>query len=371
MTAPVPHDDAQSAQQPLMPSATYALDSTWRPLLKDLGVSSAHVLRRAGLPQDLLSKPAVRLEARDFHRFWEAIGVELNDPLFPLTLCQAIKTESFSPPLFAALCSPNFLVATQRIARYKRLIAPMRLVIREDKDSVTLELAWLDANNPPPHSLVMLELLFFVALIRLGTREHIRPLQLLTPLQPRPDAAYEDFFGVHCARGKAHRIVFKRTDALRPFLTSNPGLWAAFEPELRTRLAELDACVSTGARVRAALLEALPGGPVAMAGVASGLAMSQRTLQRQLEAEGTSYARLLKQTREALARHYLNNTRLPSAEISFLLGFEEPNSFYRAFRDWTGLSPEQARLRAQPGPSHGHSTRSPTPSITRSQHESP
>lgn len=52
---------------------------------------------------------------------------ERGDPLFPLHLCQAMRSESFSPPLFAALCSPDLLVAAQRIATYKRLIAPMRL----------------------------------------------------------------------------------------------------------------------------------------------------------------------------------------------------------------------------------------------------
>jgi AraC-like DNA-binding protein len=39
----------------------------------------------------------------------------------------------------------------------------------------------------------------------------------------------------------------------------------------------------------------------------------------------------------------LQNTNLPTAEIAFLLGFEEPNSFFRAFRSWTGMTPEQFR----------------------------
>ncbi|XXT51298.1 AraC family transcriptional regulator [Sorangium sp. So ce542] len=59
--------------------------------------------------------------------------------------------------------------------------------------------------------------------------------------------------------------------------------------------------------------------------------------------EGTSFQQILKETREALARHYLEKTSLPVAEISFLLGFSEPNSFYRAFRSWTGTTPDQAR----------------------------
>jgi AraC-like DNA-binding protein len=70
--------------------------------------------------------------------------------------------------------------------------------------------------------------------------------------------------------------------------------------------------------------------------------LSKRTLQRRIEAEGTSYQQILKETREALARHNLEKTALPVAEISFLLAFE-PNSFYRAFRAWTGMTPESVR----------------------------
>ena len=266
-----------------MPSNTYALDATWRPILKDLGVSAANVLRRAGLPEHLLAQPGVRLNSADFYRFWDGIDRELNDPLFPLRLCQAIRSESFSAPLFAALCSPNFLVAVQRIARYKALVAPMRLDLQQVGSTVTLSLVWPDSTVQPPQSLVLTELLFFVALARIGSRERICPLRVVTDLPPKEQDAYAEFFGVGVERGEGHHLTFRQADALRPFLTSNEGLWTAFEPELRTRLAELDDSVSLGERVRAILLEALPSGLIAADLIASKLALSKRTLQRQLE----------------------------------------------------------------------------------------
>jgi AraC-like DNA-binding protein len=267
--------------------------------------------------------------------------------MLPLTLCRAIRTEAFSPPLFAALSSPNFLVAVQRIARYKALVAPMRLDVREDTERVTLCLVWPDRANQPPASLVATELLFFVTLARMGTREPVRPLQVATTAPPGPAADYAEFLGVSIRTGTAHELVFAQADAQRPFLTSSEGLWAAFEPELRTRLAQLDAAVTVGQRTRAALLEALPSGLVGMQAVSARLAMSTRSLQRHLESEGLSYQQLLQETRQAVARHYLQKTDLPAAEISFLLGFEEPNSFYRAFRGWTGHTPERVRQQSR------------------------
>lgn len=326
-----------------MNSTTYALDSTWRPLLKDLGISSANVLRRAGLAEDLLNRPGVRLEAADFHRFWEGIDAETADPLLPLELCRSVRSESFSPPLFAALCSPNFLVAVQRIARFKALVAPMRLDVREDTNQVAVELVWSGKGIIPPTSLVLTELLFIVTLARMGTRELLRPQSVTTLSPPVDQDAYVEFLGVRMQKGKRHCVVFSRSDADRPFLTSNEGLWAAFEPELRTRLAQLDSSVTVGQRVRSALLEALPGGGVEMEDVARRIGMSRRSLQRHLETEGLTYTDLLQSIRQALAEHYLIKTDLPAAEISFLLGFEEPNSFFRAFRGWVGQSPESFR----------------------------
>jgi AraC-like DNA-binding protein len=326
-----------------MHSNAYALDMTWRSLLHDLGVEPANVLRRAGLPDDLLHQQAARLSPGEYYRFWDSIEAESGDPLFPIRLCTAIRSESFSPPLFAALCSPNLLVALQRIARYKALVGPLRLDVAEQRGAVTCDLVWLDADLTPPVSLVLAELIFFVALARLGTREAIRPVQVTTTSLPSPVAPWEEFLGARIERGPQHRLVFTASDATRPFLTSNEPLWAAFEPELRRRLSDLDASVTTTHRVRAALLEGLPSGLVSVDAIARKLALSPRTLQRRMEAEGASFQQVLRDTRVALARHYLDKTTLPAAEISFLLGFDEPNSFYRAFRGWTGTTPDRVR----------------------------
>ena len=80
-----------------------------------------------------------------------------------------------------------------------------------------------------------------------------------------------------------------------------------------------------------------------MTNIASELAISSRTLQRRLHQEGTTFQEVLDELREELARHYLSATEYSSAEISFLLGYEEPNSFFRAFRTWTGETPEIVR----------------------------
>jgi len=95
---------------------SYSLDTTWRTIFKDLGLPAADVLRRAGLAGDLLEQSSVRLPPEGYYRLWDSIEAEIRDPLFPIRLWEAIRSESFSPALFAALCSPNLLVAARRVA---------------------------------------------------------------------------------------------------------------------------------------------------------------------------------------------------------------------------------------------------------------
>lgn len=331
-----------------MSNSTYAIDSTLGTLLKDLGIAPSDVLRRADLSDDLMQQSSARLSSSDYHRLWARIEEASGEP-FPVIFCQALCAESFSPPMFAALCSPNLVVAAERVARYKAIVAPMRLSIVESDVFLSVELHWLDCASEPPHSLVLAELLSFVALARIGTREFVRPVEVRTTHLPDSLAAYEDYIGSPLLTGGTHRISFAIADSKLPFLTSCDGLWNAFEPDLRQRLADLDASVTTTKRVRAVLLEGLPAGLMTMEAVARKLAMSKRTLQRRIVAEGGSYQQVLNETREALARHYLENTVLPTGEISFLLGFDEPNSFYRAFRGWTGKTPDSVRrLHPQP-----------------------
>jgi AraC-like DNA-binding protein len=67
--------------------------------------------------------------------------------------------------------------------------------------------------------------------------------------------------------------------------------------------------------------------------------MSSRTLQRRLGELGTSYQALLDEVRRDASRRLLAGTDLDAGEIAFLLGFEELNSFSRAFYAWEGATP--------------------------------
>jgi AraC-like DNA-binding protein len=334
------------AKQPLESTETserYLLDPGLRLLFADLGISAANVLRRSGLPADLFARDQAKLTTADYYALWQALGEESGDPNLPIRIGEAVSVEAFSPPIFAALCSPNLELAARRIATYKKLIGPMRLTVSSTEMEVTLRFDWR-SHADPPEVLATSELFFWVALARIGTREQVRPLRASSPHPPPDSARAREYFGCEIDSSGTQTIVFTTDDALRPFLTANERLWKFFEPELRRRLDQVDRGSSTTERVRAALLELLPTGSTGISDVARSLAVSTRTLQRRLQDEGTSYQEALTTTRESLANHYLRNETMSVGQISFLLGYENPNSFYRAFHSWTGETPESARM---------------------------
>jgi len=80
-----------------------------------------------------------------------------------------------------------------------------------------------------------------------------------------------------------------------------------------------------------------------MQDIARELHISARTLQRRLQDGGYSFQQVLEEARHQLARHYLTNSLLELNETAYLLGYEDSNSFVRAFRTWEGVPPAHWR----------------------------
>lgn len=316
-----------------------------RVLLADLGVLPADLLRAAGLPGDLLTRDEVVLAPTRYYALFEALETLVGDRDLGIAIADRLSSAVFDPTVFAALCSPNLQLAADRIAVHKQLLGPLRMGVELGINGLELEITW-PTGDPPPAVLPGVEVAFWVALARLGTRTRVVPDRVVLPALPRDIAAVEGWLDARVERGDTTLVRFSRLDATRPFLTANAGMWSFFEPELRRRLDDLSGDTTMGAKVRATLTELLPAGAGSALGVARSLGISTRTLQRRLGGEGVTFQELLAGVREELARHYLTQSTLSPTEIAFLLGYDNPNSFHRAFSQWTGNTPLGVRQAA-------------------------
>lgn len=323
-------------------SDMFVLTPAVRSLLTDLDVSVDAVLRRAQIPTDFFSRGTGELSSAQYFAFWSAVEQESDRDALPVAVAAALSAESFDPPIFAALCSPNLITAAQRIAQFKPLIGPIVITVDRTGEGTMVSYDWRTAT-PPPTVFVTVELLFWAALARLGTRRPVAPLWVQATQPPPPTAAIRDYLGVDIEDGSTDAILFANDDADLPFVTENAQMWSYFSPQLHARLSELPKSSSMAERVRTVLLEALPAGQADIDSVSRRLAVSARTLQRQLQAEGTSFQSVLSRARESLSRHYLTTGDTSVAQISLLLGYQDTSSFYRAYRGWTGTTPDATR----------------------------
>jgi AraC-like DNA-binding protein len=319
--------------------------------LEELGVAPSSILQSAGLPQAYLDQPRVLVTTEELFALWRAISEISASSATGLLLGNEAKTERFSPTGLAALATENFGAAVDRIARYKQLTCPEEILQEKDDEEWTIQFRWILAEEVEPAALTDCVFAWILSIARHGTGTRIVPLRVEFE-QPRAHAkVIERHFGCSIVCGTSRNpIVFRVSDAQRPFVTRNDELLAMLAPQFEEELKRQSSEEYFADRVRGAIQRKLTGRRPTIDDIAEALHLSSRTLQRRLQDAGWSFQRVLEEARHRLARHYLDNTVLELNEAAYLLGYEDSNSFVRAFHTWEGVPParwrEEQRARA-------------------------
>ncbi|MNC54388.1 HTH-type transcriptional regulator VirS [compost metagenome] len=156
--------------------------------------------------------------------------------------------------------------------------------------------------------------------------------------------ALEMYFGARIQTGAKHnRLTLHRINLDLPFISYNEELLQILTPVLDHTLDERLGSHSLTGTVKWIMKRSFTAGRQDIQAVARQLGMSNRTLQRKLTDEGTSFKQLLTEARHEQALEYLADPSLDIKEVAFLIGYEDQNSFYRAFRLWEGDTPARWR----------------------------
>ncbi len=313
----------------------YSLPTNWPTLVHALGINPGAVLRRAGLPPDLLIRQYSQLSPTQFVAFWNASEAEFDGENLPLRMAQVVAPSQIDPMMLAGLASPDLAAAADRIATYKRLCSPLELKIALE----AAEFRIAPVAEGLPASVLEFEVLFWVGFARVGTGDDLlAPREVRLPAVPPAEADLRAFLGeCELVIGPPAEVVFSAADARRPFVTADAHLWDAFAPVLGDADADPNRPVWTPL-VTQTLAELLPAGRSSVEVVAETLHLSARSLQRKLREEGTTFSEQLADSRVDLARHYLSTTDMADSQVAFLLGFDDSRSLHRLVRQNTGVS---------------------------------
>ena len=311
------------------------------------GLDVAALFDEAGLDTAALSDPDARFPTERVSLLWQLAVTRSGNPTIGLLTSNVVRPARFDVVAYVMMSSPNLLGILKRVVRYVDIVSDAAsFAVTEDYEGCRMTLELFGGGQPVPRQRYEFDLMTFLSFCRWVTNRDLRPLALELRFPPPADPQpYQDAFKCPLRFNAAvNALLFASADVMAPLPTAHPLLAEVHERLASEHLQRLDHA-QTCSRARAAILRRLPDGEPRRTDIASALEMSERTLQRRLKGEGTSFQRLLDDTRRELAQQYLGQTDLSLADACYLLGFGNLSSFFRASKRWFGISPRQHRLR--------------------------
>ena len=179
--------------------------------------------------------------------------------------------------------------------------------------------------------------------------EDFTPEVVLLAHQPLTDSGeYAEYFGCPVRFGAdGHGFLFHRA-VLDRKLSSD----ARVHEMARSYLDSIAIPESDDASepVAALVRRILPTGALSLDQVAAQLAVHPRTLQRQLNEQGTSYQAVVDEVRRTATERYLGETHMSLGELTHLVGYTEQSVLTRSCVRWFGMPPSQYRRHLHHGP---------------------
>ncbi len=297
-----------------------------------------------------VANPEWRVSPVDFNALMGHCETITGDEAFGLVAAERLQPQVLHGLGLAWLASDTVYDGLRRLVRFSKVISTgMELALVEEDDLVHVimrglaleRLAWSTRD----YAVGMI-----VRMCHLTLGEYLSPVSVLmerpTPAEP---ARWDYMLASRVQYGAGdNRVTWVRADIMEPLVTGDPVLAKVNDEQTQAYLDSfLDRSMSR--EVVDKIVALLPDGPPSQQQIANSLHVSNRTLQRRLKEEGTSFVDLVQDTRLQLARRYLRQPGRSVVETAYLLGFSEPSTFSRAFKRWTGQAPGEYRDTARGG----------------------
>lgn len=318
--------------------------------MQRLGVDPSPVLRKYGLDLATLD-PAAEIERARELQLLTDLAACIDDPSSALDIGAAYGLAGYGPLVMLFMTCENAYQAIQAGVRYQALtylFGELRFEPGAEESALVLRHTGLPEGAR--RFRIDGEAAGTYKLIRdlqagLGVDLHAERVEMPYPAPPEA-ARYEAYF---------HAPVEFDSDAVRfwiannhlalRFPTADPAAHRIYQSQCEQLLLarqQSGGMLADRVREHLGLFDgALPGAPE----VAGALGVAERTLRRQLSAEGVGFRQLSDEVRFAKATQWLQHSNAAIEQIALKLGYAEPASFIRAFQRWAGVSP--ARFRRQ------------------------
>ncbi|WP_286717740.1 AraC family transcriptional regulator [Thalassolituus sp. UBA2009] len=322
-------------------------------LVAGRGGDGLQMMQRSGLSPELIDTIDGQISWEQFSGALRESRNEINEPGLGLYLGSQLTITTHGLLGLAAMSSPTLGDAARLACQYVATRTPLVSLRLEKKGmqvSLTIDelyaLGDIRATFLETLTVTLLAVIDFVA----GGQARVSQVNFAFQT-PEYSSLYEAFFPCPVRfNQEQNQIILPAADLNIPSRLADIQVQRQAAQQCEQQLKQWQERQKLSGQIRMMLGRAkgrFPG----FEQVADELSLSPRTLRRRLAEEGTSYQELLEIWRQEMAHQYLRTTNLSVQQISYLLGYNDPANFGRAFRKRNdGISPLRFRQQGQEAP---------------------
>lgn len=325
-----------------------------RNYLLDCNIDPTPVFEHCGVNDVTDSEHAVPLPTQKLIELIDHAAAVSEDSLLGFNMATHFHYESSALVVLAMLAAPSVEAALKTLSHFDRYVDTGITTSYEfgnDRSVFRAELLGVDSARTCHLNEYLLT--FTVHALNTATRQNM-PITEVHFQHQRVNGIeeLEAFFDCPVRfEQKNNRLFFSSSFLKEPLFTGNELLFEILQNALKTYFYAESREMGFVDSVCRELMISTEGQSVDSSAsktdtldcIAEKLAMSSRTLRRRLKDEGYTFQEVKNLARERQAKHYLGSTRMSLAEIAYSVGFSELSAFSRAFKRWTGSTPQEYR----------------------------
>ncbi|AZC18413.1 MULTISPECIES: AraC family transcriptional regulator [Pseudomonas] len=309
---------------------------------------AAH-LAPLGIDPRVLQRADIEIPGEQYLALWEAAGQQ--HPAIGIELGSQTEADDFGAMGHAIHCATSVEQALQTLQRFIVVFA-QESVIELALDTRPAHVGYRVIAPTVPYRRQDTEFAISSILrqLNLVSGQSIKPLRVdFEHGKPADITPHKRVFQCPLYFNQDANRLYLSQDTLRlPGTHANERLYRALEPYLEREREARSLDDQLLAQITRMVAAALSSGNLSLPQISQQLGLNRRTLQRRLKEQQIEFSSLIEEVRRELALSYMQSSDYSVTEISLLVGYSESSSFTRAFRRWTGQSPQQYRASAQP-----------------------
>ena len=309
-----------------------------------LSLNLEEVVRKAGIAWPKGGASELMLTAGELKRFYKALHLEYEGDDLAEKAVQVGKGHVghiHGTGELAFLVSETAGEALNRLAKMKGWIKPEVLTFTETPAGLRLTISSADPNFPVDCATEIGCFVYVVEALRFHTKQNIPVLSAQFSGNVRCKAEIEAALGCEIEVASTNSLLLGAEVSKIPLKPAMGLRWESVEAEISLTAPAGGLCAQPfSSTIRDYIKAELING-VCAEKAACDFHISRRTLERRLAKEGMSFKEIVDNVRSELAIEYLNQPGYTNADVSYLLGFKEPTSFFRAFKRWHNKAPSE------------------------------